>query len=223
MKGTPEPQAALDKVKIKENRDSLVDLRDIPRLTFRTTPGHETIPLLRAPVAEMLSQAVIKIPLNYNLHVVSALRDIKHQEELWVLHYKKVKDLHPDWPHSLIRREVNKYIAPIDHPAPPGHCTGAAVDVVLQKHDGSFVDLVPPDIANWELAHTWTDKIDPETKKLRMLLVDAMLSVGFANCRDEYWHYSYGDSGWAVRTGKSECCYGIIKIPKDFKHVRQIA
>ena len=210
--GVPEPQAALDKIKIVENNDPLVDLRIIPGITFRNDPGHIVTPFLRAPVAAMLAKAAKLIPTEFHLHVISALRDFDHQKQIWHHHYDRHKSAHPEWPDATIRRMVNKYAAPVDHPAPPGHCTGAAVDVVLQRADGSFVDLVPPDMPDWSLGHTWTDKIDAETKQYRMLLVEAMLSVGFSNCRDEYWHYSWGDSGWAVRVGEKQCPYGVITL-----------
>jgi len=45
-----------------------------------------------------------------------------------------------------------------------------------------------------------------------MLLVETMLEAGFSNCRDEWWHYSYGDAGWAVRTGRDSCIYGMIEL-----------
>ena len=51
-----------------------------------------------------------------------------------------------------------------------------------------------------------------------MILVDAMLGAGFSNCRDEWWHYSYGDAGWAVRMGFDECFYGIAE-PHDFDYL----
>jgi hypothetical protein len=46
-----------------------------------------------------------------------------------------------------------------------------------------------------------------------MVMVEAMLNAGFSNCRDEYWHYSWGDSAWAVRTGEKTCPYGWIDPP----------
>ena len=216
-KGVPEPQWALDRVKIIENGDPLADLRDIPGLTFRSVPGKQVIPFLRAPVADMVRRANEALnPHGFHLHVVSALRDLAYQAKIYQQHYDRYRGLHPDWPEHMVRRAANKYAAPVDHPAPPGHTTGAAVDVVLQKSDGSFVDLVPPDLTDWTLGHTWTDKIDPETYRLRMLLVETMLGVGFSNCRDEYWHYSWGDSGWAVRVGKKECCYGAVAVPEGW-------
>ena len=210
--GVPEPQAALDKINIIENNDPLVDLRAIPGLTFQEGE-HPVIPFLRAPVADMVRKATERISPEYHLHVISALRSLERQKELWQIHYDRHREAHPEWPDSVVRRMANQYAAPVDHVAPPGHTTGAAVDVVLQKSDGSFVDLVPPHLTDWSLGHTWTDAIDLETKKARMHLVETMLAVGFSNCRDEYWHYSWGDSGWAVRVGEKECPYGAVELP----------
>jgi D-alanyl-D-alanine dipeptidase len=211
--GTPEPQAALDRITIIENHDSLADLRDIPGLTFGSLTGNQVIPFLRAPVAAMLARANAALPKEYHFHVISALRDIEHQKYIWDSHMERNRKLHPEWPEHMVRRMTNKYAAPVDHPAPPGHCTGAAVDVVLQKADGSFVDLVPPEIEDWSMSHTWSSKVSPEVQELRLLMLEAMTQAGFSNCRDEYWHYSWGDSGWAVRVGEKTCHYGVIQPP----------
>jgi D-alanyl-D-alanine dipeptidase len=48
-----------------------------------------------------------------------------------------------------------------------------------------------------------------------MLLYEAMMGAGFSNCRDEWWHYSYGDAGWAVRMGLDECIYDAIDLPME--------
>lgn len=216
--GVPEPQAALDAVTIIENHDPLVDLRGTPNLYFRDlAEGQPVIPFLRKPVASMLANAAKNLAPQFRLLVISALRDIEHQKAIWQAHYDRHKHEHPEWPEHIIRRECNKYAAPVDHPAPPGHTTGAAVDVVLQLPDGSFVDTIPPHFSDWSLGHTVSDKVSPEVQSYRKLLHDIMLAVGFSNCRDEYWHYSYGDSGWAVRVGKSSCMYGAVAVPTTWK------
>jgi len=237
--GVPEPMAALNKVRIVENNEPLVDIRiACPKLTFAPDAGtpEGMTPFLRKTVAEMLNEASKRLPKDFHLYALSAWRDFERQKEIWWTHYDGHKKLHPNWPEASLRRAANKYAAPVDNAAPPGHCTGAAIDVVLQKSDGSFVDLIPlcgkdtsglhkgnvgdfgnllPDeVDNWTLGSTWTKKIDPVIRKNRMMLLETMLEVGFSNCRDEYWHYSYGDSGWAVRVGEKECPYGIAKLPK---------
>lgn len=237
--GVAEPQAALNRIKIVENSEPLVDIRiACPLVVFPTdagTPDGMT-PYLRKTVAEMLDTASRQLPKDFHLYALSAYRGLERQKEIWWSHYHRHKDLHPNWPESQLRRATNKYVAPFDNPAPPGHGTGAAIDVVLQKTDGSFVDLLPEcgkdtqglqknakyivddaslpeDLTDWTLGSTWTENISPSVKKLRMLLVETMLGAGFSNCRDEYWHYSYGDSGWAVRVGVKECPYGSASLP----------
>jgi len=215
--GVPEPMSALNKVKIVENGEPLVDMRTAcPRVTFPKDAGKPggMDPFLRQTAAEMLHQASQGISDEYRLYAISAWRSFEEQKEIWWSHYNRYKSENPNLPEHSLRRATNRYAAPIGHKAPPGHCTGGAVDIVLQKLDGSFVDLIPPHLTDWSLGHTWTEKIDPKIRATRMMLLETMLGVGFSNCRDEYWHFSYGDSGWAVRVGKKECPYGIIELDK---------
>ena len=56
------------------------------------------------------------------------------------------------------------------------------------------------------------------------MLHDAMVSVGFSNCRDEWWHYSYGDAGWAVRVGEQHCFYGKVDLEKvHYEHLEELS
>jgi hypothetical protein len=53
----------------------------------------------------------------------------------------------------------------------------------------------------------------------RDLIIGALLGVGFSNCRDEWWHWSYGDSAWSVRTGCAVAVYGLIAPPAGYTFV----
>ena len=213
--GSPEPIAALNRVRIAEYallweaREPLVDIRAY-------CPGvicNEGIcPYLRVQVADMLNRAQNALPPGYKLKVGTALRTLSMQRNGWDGYFQKMRTEHPDWPLSALRRATNKYHAPYDQKAPPGHCTGGAVDVGLLDPEGNALDMVAP-TQGWEAVDTFTTKISPESKANRMLMVEAMLGAGFSNCRDEYWHYSWGDSGWAVRVGESECPYGWTYAP----------
>jgi hypothetical protein len=125
----------------------------------------------------------------------------------WDGYFRQVQADHPDWSLSALRRATNRFFAPYDQKVPPGHCTGGAVDVRLLDLAGEPLDVTSP-LEGWRAAPTWVEGLSNEARANRMILVEAMLSAGFSNCRDEYWHYSYGDSAWAVRTGAAACPYG---------------
>src|SRR5204862_7987909 len=100
--------------------------------------------------------------------------------------------------------------------APPGHCTGGAIDVWLVDENNEQIDVWSPYKERFHAAPTYTLGLTEEALKNRMMLVETMLAEGFSNCRDEWWHYSFGDAGWAVRAGATECFYGVAHL--DSKH-----
>jgi zinc D-Ala-D-Ala dipeptidase len=215
LQGTAEPIAALNRIKILElsrpwaEREPLVDIRDY---CPDVVPVERICPYLRRTAADMLNRAQATLPSGYRLKVGTAARTLGMQKGGWDRYHERTRQEHPEWPLSAVRRATNKYFAPYDQKAPPGHCTGGAVDVGLLDPDGKDLDLIAP-TKGWEAAYTWSDLLSPEAKANRMLMVEAMLGAGYSNCRDEYWHYSYGDSAWAVRVGESECPYGWVYPP----------
>lgn len=213
--GAPEPIAALNRVSIEEYsqpwelREPLVDIRNYcPDVVF----AEHVCPFLRVRVADKLNVAQAALPTGYRLKIGTALRTLGMQQNGWNGYFKRMQEQHPDWPLSALRRATNKYHAPYDQKAPPGHCTGGAVDVGLLDPDGNALDMTAP-TKGWEAANTWSDKISAESRTNRMIMVEAMLGAGFSNCRDEYWHYSWGDSAWAVRVGETKCPYGWAHPP----------
>jgi zinc D-Ala-D-Ala dipeptidase len=207
--GAPEPMAALNRVRIVEAGEPLVDVRD-------HCPGVQVLetvcPYLRRAVADMVNRAQTLLPAGHKLRISTALRTLAQQKAFWDAYFARMRDEHADWPLSALRRATNRFFAPYDQPAPPGHCTGGAVDVQILGPDGQPLDLTSP-LQGWAAAYTWTEGISPEARRNRMVLVETMLAAGFSNCREEFWHYSYGDSAWAARVGVGQCPYGLVEPP----------
>jgi len=213
--GTPEPFAALNKIPIKDNLEPLVDIRiACPKLII----GARVLPYVRSGVAEMLNKVQASLPPGHRLKLHSALRTLETQSELYWRHYKDLVEKHPEWPKSALRRANNKYFAAPDVKAPPGHCTGGAVDVTIVGPDRQNLDMTSPS-KGWEAAYTYSTNLSPNALLNRRMLIDAMFGAGFSNCRDEWWHYSYGDSAWAVRTGNKVACYGLIPPPEGYTYM----
>jgi zinc D-Ala-D-Ala dipeptidase len=212
--GTPEPFAALNKIPIADNGEPLVDLRiACPKLII----NHRVLPYVREGVAKKLNNAQSLLPPGHRIRVHSGLRTLEGQAELYWRHYRDLEKKHPDWPKSALRRTNNKYFAAPDVKAPPGHTTGGAVDVTIVGPDGKSLDMTSP-TQGWDAAYTYSEKLSPAARLNRKLLIDTMFAAGFSNCRDEWWHWSYGDNAWAVRTGNTVACYDRALPPEGHSY-----
>jgi D-alanyl-D-alanine dipeptidase len=159
----------------------------------------------------MCEEAARSLPSGIYLGLVEGWRPIQRQQRIYDFVYKCAREAFPERNHAALRRTVCRWVAPTDQKAPPGHCTGAAVDVWLVDENNEALDVTSP-YDRFQAAPTYTLGLSAEAQYNRDLLINAMLSVGFSNCRDEWWHYSYGDAGWAVRLGHDHCVYGLANL-----------
>lgn len=158
----------------------------------------------------MLCGASKRLPAGYHLAVVEVWRPVEIQRRMYLGTWERIRKRHPEWSDATLLRVVNRYTAPPDsRNAPPPHSTGGALDAILVREDGSPYDHTTP-----------FDRFDPacfafdarglsaEARKTRRILAEALSSVGFTNYPSEYWHWSYGDQGWAYRGGHPHAIYG---------------
>jgi D-alanyl-D-alanine dipeptidase len=210
-KGRPEPIQALNRIEELDNGEPLAPLAEAaPSLIMLR---EQVIPFLRQTVAEMAEQAAQSLPDGYCLGVIDAWRPFQRQKRIYEFMTNCALEVWPDMDYAQLRRRVNKWVAPPDQKAPPGHCTGAAVDVFLCRPSGEILDVWSP-FTRFSAAPTYSLGLNQEAQYHRDLLVGAMIGAGFSNCRDEWWHYSYGDAGYAVRMGHSSCVYGLVELPE---------
>ncbi|HVT12643.1 MAG TPA: M15 family metallopeptidase [Fimbriimonadaceae bacterium] len=211
-KGRPEPIAALNRIAELENGEPLVDIRQAaPSLKLQRP---QVIPFVRQRVADMVEEASSRLPKGYHLSLVEGWRPIERQQRIYDFMWEAATEAFPHRDRKALRRTVCRWVAPTDQKAPPGHCTGAAVDVWLVDENNEPIDVLSP-FDRFHAAPTYSYGLADEALRNRMILVETMLSVGFSNCRDEWWHYSYGDAGWAVRTGETSCVYGLAQLPRE--------
>lgn len=206
--GVAEPIAALNRVRLIECGEPLVNLGlVIPDFKVLRTSA---IPWARAGVVERLAAARRAIA-PYDIGLREAWRSLERQKFIYD-HY--FNSLSPQISFATRRRLANRFFAPYDQKAPPGHSTGAAIDVWLLDERGEPIPLDGPG-RRFKSAPTFSAKLPAAIREKRLVLHDAMTSAGFTNCRDEWWHYSFGDAGWAVRCASPECIYGSLQPPLE--------
>ena len=202
----------LCRVPTVENGEPLVDLcRECPELVIIACPT-----FARASIARMLNAAQALLPASHRIRVGTALRTLQQQSDGYWGHFNKLKEQHPEWPLAILRREANKFWHPPDTRAVPGHCTGGAVDVTILGPDGEPLDLTSPRREGQDTTPTYSAHLSQAARANRALLIRVMTEAGFSNCYDEWWHWSYGDAGWACRLGLPAALYGMVReVPPE--------
>ena len=209
-----EPVTLLRHVKIIDNGEPLVDflkvcpdlVLDHPRFQYR----RET--LVRKSVADKLCQANNwLLERGYRLAIVEGWRPPHIQKRMYLGTWNRFKKRHPEWSDAQLRRVANRYTAPLHGRVPPPHSTGGAVDLVLASKEGIVQDHVSP-YENYEPKSFAFDapQLAETSRKTRQLLWDALTPTGMTNYPSEFWHWTYGDQGWAYRGGHDHALYGPI-------------
>ena len=208
MRSFGEPLKALRAVPIRDAGEPLVDLREFcPGVVLR--PG--CLPFLRETVARMVNGVQARLPEGHTLTVGTALRTLEMQRGIREGFTKDMTEKHPEWSRATLARMLNRMVAPPDDPSPPPHTTGGALDVGICGPDGEGLDFTSP-VEGWASAPTYHHKLSDLARANRLLLIGAMEAVGLTNYVGEWWHWSYGDQGWALRVGSPVAYYGAVEV-----------
>ncbi len=209
-----EPVYELRRVPIVECGEALVDYLEFePKLVFdRPRFKYRRESLARIGVAERLSEAVKRLPPGYNLGIIEGWRPPHIQRRLYLATWKLFKERHPEWSDASLKRVVNRFTAPLGTKVPPPHSTGGAIDLVLLDDTGQPYDHNSPFEAFDPRGFAFDSPgISAEARKTRLILKGALEPTGLTNYPSEYWHWSYGDQGWAYRGGHNNAIYGPIE------------
>ena len=214
-----EPLTKLRAVPIEDNGEPLVDPRTLSkRIHFAKKhpkfEGMPRTPQVRKRVAEMLAEAAGSLPDGTDLIIIEGFRPLAQQRFMYEHLKAEFAQKHPEWSKATLHRLTNTMSAPPDDPCPPPHTTGGAVDLsLIRTADGEWLDMTSPFEMDETSAPADTKGLTEAAQANRRLLFDALEKTGLTNYAGEWWHWSYGDSGWALRVGADKALYD--RLPED--------
>lgn len=207
-----EPVTELRKVPIIDNGEPLVNflkacpdlLLDEPRFKYRREL------FLRESVVRMLCQAnQFIMGHGYRLSILEGWRPPFIQKRMYAAVEAHWRERYPEWSDTKIRRFTNQFTAPMNLRVPPPHTTGGAVDLHVALPNGKVIDHIRPyEVRDQRSFFFDAQGLGDQARKTRQLLADALAPTGLTNYPSEYWHWSYGDQGWAYRGGHPHALYG---------------
>lgn len=209
-----EPLEWLIPIPIEDNGEPLVDvfayseqlrwMAKSPRFDF------ERFGTARESVAKMLANAQSLLPEGIFLTIVGAFRPFETQKAMYDIVWRETKEKYPHWEDEFVTKYVNVFSAPPIWDTPPPHTTGGAVDLFLSDKDGERLDMTSPFEMGWDSAPMNIEGLSETARRNRDLLSGVLCEAGLTNFAGEWWHWSYGEPGWALRGGHETAIYGAV-------------
>lgn len=209
-----EPVSRLIEIEIEDNGEPLVDIFAVcPDLRWAEQSPRFDFPrsgLARVTIAEMLKTAQDALPHGLHLQIVGAFRPFAIQKAMYEAARGELAAKHPDWDEELLTEYINVFSAPPIWDTPPPHTTGGAIDLSIIDDQGERLDMVSPHELGWDSAPTGLAGLSETARANRDLLIRILSDVGLTNFPGEWWHWSWGEPGWALRTGRRVALYGAV-------------
>lgn len=208
-----EPTAALCDIPIHDNGEPLIDVLALSDRLFLDRPrfDYKRESVLRKGVAERLADAAERLSTGFSFGLVEGWRPPFIQARMFRAVWRDMAERFPDLGPDELRPIVERYSAPMDDTVPPPHTTGAAFDLALYR-DGEIVDLSAP--LEWRDPEGFAfdaPGLSDDARFNRNVLAGAFEETGITNYPSEFWHWSYGDQGWAYRGGHPFALYAAIE------------
>ncbi len=199
---------------IRECYEPLVDLRTFEKFSFskkRQEPNPQ-FSLIRQSVASRLCQASVLLPDGMKFLIEEGYRSLSIQRTIYQHYFQALKEKFPEKDDQALRDDAALYVA---HPDEfPPHATGSAIDLSLIDRFGKELDMGSTSdetpIQNHNAGFTHAENISSVAQANRQILIQAMSSQGFINYEFEWWHWSYGDRYWALRSQVPWAIYDVL-------------
>lgn len=210
-----EPTSELCHIPIRDNGEPMIDVLTLSNRIFLDRPrfDYKRETVLRIGVAERFAQAAERLPAGYRFALVEGWRPPFIQSRMFRAVWKDFAEKFPELSEEELRPIVERYSAPMEETVPPPHTTGAAFDLALYFEEEA-VDLCSP--FGWRDHDSFAfdaPGISETARRHRDIMGEAFAPTGITNYPSEYWHWSYGDQGWAYRGGHPHALYAAIEPP----------
>lgn len=176
----------------KYNKDIILDTKPhkntLAPSTWKNIYVRETVARKLANVQDILSREELYLTAVY------WWRSPEVQESVFNEVTEKYKLENPEWTTEECMIEANRFIW---HPWIAPHPTGGAIDLLIQKRNGEFLDY-GTEIHTLMTKKTYLNspEVSETVKENRKKLSDLMEWQGFYTYPLEWWHYDYGDKLW---------------------------
>lgn len=201
-------------IDVREDHSPMKSLLDVDfKLVYEPSVKENYRYLVREPIFEKIER-ISKALENDDKRLIirSVWRSFDHQRLLWNQCVAMQQKKHPEMNMDEIHTIVSYFIAPEREST---HSTGGAVDALIYDlkadcimdfgtNDGFKIDLN-------KKCYPYHPEISTQAKKNRALLIGLFEDEDFIVDMKEYWHFDYGNAGWALEKGKDHACYGIIE------------
>lgn len=170
---------------------------------FNDYPGATHIAYVRKTVADMLMKVADSLPNGMKLKVWDAWRSLSTQKAIYDKLFEDIKMAERYLTEVEAHVLTQKYVS---YPSAHGflHGTGGAIDVTLVDKNGNDVNMGTKfdEFTNRAQTDYYEDRYNVRIFFNRRMLYSAMISAGFVNNPEEWWHYDYGDAIWSAITGE---------------------
>jgi D-alanyl-D-alanine dipeptidase len=198
-------------VPVIESRDVLTDLETDQIMPFddrkRVTNG--SLSMVRGQVARRLAEASSRLPNGISLLGIEAYRPPALQQSYFDSYWRRLRSEHPVASDDELWILASRYVSP---PTIAPHPSGAAIDLTLIDDAGIELDMGTAVDATPEgsrlACYTKATNVSVDARANRRLLASVLEPAGFVNYPTEWWHWSYGDRYWALRSGAPNALYG---------------
>lgn len=213
----------LDDMLIADNGEELVPVSLCPELILsrpqyfiQGLPGSMAECFLREQVYDRLLLAARALPRGYRFIVLDGWRSITLQRALFDAYLEELRRDSFDVTEEELRVMASQFVAlpsqSSDRPSP--HLTGGAVDLSVVDSRGRMLFMGSTFDETTDMSRTryFEDRIEMgesflphemEALRNRRILYSVMIEAGFSNYREEWWHFDYGNTNWAMLKGVS--------------------